>query len=135
MITVPNTDFMRLVLEIQNIGKVPAYFIVEHTSYLDDQAISLNNPNISSPPLALMPQSTFKYTAIKIDGDMYKNIRERGFSRKIKCATRINYGISKQDVGEYFTEFEYTFSPNNFPETLISKEYPGLWPLRRSEFK
>jgi len=128
-----DTESIELLLEIENVGNIPAYYVVEHTTYLDGNPTK--KPAVSHPPFALMPGQTFNYTALTIQGEDYQAILKNEFSRELKCTTRIRYDVVNKDTGKYYTYLEYTFNASKMPVPPKSKDLPGIWPITKSEFQ
>ena len=126
---------MKSKFQITNIGKVPAYIKIETELTLNGVPIE---PTYLKPvkfPIAIMPNQTIHKEGLTIGGDYYKKVQKKEFEGKIVYSIRIDYGVSKDKINNYYFYEKLEFDQEDMPNNLQNIEKSGIWNIVETDFQ
>ena len=121
--------------QVTNIGKIPAYVSFEVKSFLNDEPSQLESPAQPPKVRALMPNQTEFPVGLIIKNEYYKKAMNKELDVKIFQSIKVNYGTSKETVGEYYVYKKLEFDQYDLPKKIQSLEQSGIWNLIDCDFR
>lgn len=127
-------DFMQIQVLITNYGELPAYVLTEANGHKDGKL--LKNTTVFHEPALLMPNQSGKNDIMTIKGDSYKAILEGTIEPEVTISIRINYGLSREEIGTFFVYRKVKLDYGRLRLFLKDPKQPAeFWLHEESGFK
>jgi hypothetical protein len=133
-----HVDSLETKFQITNIGRLPAYVMIEANAYKDGNSVKKMSgfEDIPTEPIVLMPNQTTRFRALEIKGETYKAILKGTDVTEFIQSIRVNYGLSKEEIGNFFVYQKIKFDHSKLPLLLKNSKQPaGIWTHEESEFR
>ena len=129
-------DCMESKFKIINIGKTPAYLVIENDVFRNGELVKYPS-EMPKVPISIMPGQTIWHSGFGLKGDTYKKLRQdkKSFGDEIIQSLRLKYGRDKNDVGTFWTCFKVEFDGNDIPDDPQSGSGIGIWNILETDFE
>jgi hypothetical protein len=128
-------DRLETRFEITNIGKTPAYVIVECDAYRNGDSVKQQNPEQGTNGDSILPGQKFLYEGFGMKGDTYQNLLNGLFKEDIVQSIKVKYSRNKSDDEEFWTYIKVRFDIKDLPHQPQDDPVVGLWNIVESDFK
>lgn len=129
------SDRLETRFEITNIGKIPAYVIVEVNGYENGNPIKQIQPDQTEHFFSMMPGQKIYCVGLGMKGESYNNILTKQFDDEIIQSITIKYGTSRNDTEKYWTYSKIKFDVKDLPLQPQQDSSAGVWDIIESDFK
>lgn len=128
-------DHLETRFEISNIGKTPAFVIVEATATINEKPVKHLSKKNADMQLVIMPGQKIFYKAFRMKGKAYRKFVNKKTDDEIMQSISVKYGISKKDTDRFWTYYKIKFDKSDLPYKPLGTYYVGIWDIVDSDFK
>ncbi len=130
--TVLKTDLMTLRIQVENVGKVPVFWTVEHDGYVDGKP---TEEHFISRNMTLMPRQWVYYSVVDMGPELFKAIKRNDFEGKLIFKIHIYYGVRKDNARAFDSYYEIELNKEEMSNLLEGKHDAQIWNIVASDFK
>ena len=124
-------DMMTVKVEIENVGKIPAFASLDNSMNIDDKMIV---PEFLSGRSVIMPGQVVK-TSFAVKDTGYQQVLAK--KKKLILVVLVNYTDEQEKPKKYYTHVESEFNPSIIPSSwdhVAPLEMVGIWTIRSADF-